>query len=522
MPNLKIIIILFIYKYKIKYMKKKIRVRFAPSPTGALHIGGIRTALYNYLYAIKNNGKLILRIEDTDIKRNIKYSLNYIIKSLKWLKIKYNEGYLKNGLYKPYIQSKRLKIYKKFLNILIKKKLVYYSFETKNELYKYKKKNKKFLYNSLNRKKLKNSLSLSKKKIKKFIKNRQYVIRIKTPKNKNIKIIDKVYGKIIINTNKLDDKILFRSNLTPTYHFSNVIDDHIMKISHIIRGKEWISSTPIHILIYNYFNWKLPKFIHLPLLLSNKGKISKRYKYNNNNNNINTIFPINSKKLNINNSYKSNGFLPEALINIIALLGWNPNKNKEILNLNNLIKLFNFNNINKNNIHLNYKKFCWINKQYIKKKKYNKLLFKYIKKKLKKNNIINIKNKKIKKIIILTKNRISLINEIWDVTKYFFINPKKYYIPKNINLFIKKNFKKVKIFLKKIKNYLFKKKSKKKINKLLKKIKINENLKILRILIVGKLIGISLLNILYLINNKVIIYRINKFKNKIICQYKIY
>ncbi|MDH3004551.1 MAG: glutamate--tRNA ligase family protein, partial [Candidatus Shikimatogenerans sp. JK-2022] len=201
-------------------MKKKIRVRFAPSPTGALHIGGLRTALYNYLYAKQNNGDFILRIEDTDKKRNIKYSIKYILKSLKWCNIKYNEGYKKPKRYGPYIQSKRLNIYKKYIKILINKNLAYYSFDTKEELKKYKSKNKNFIYNSLTRNKLNNSLNINYLYFKKKLKNKKYVVRIKTPYNKNIIINDKIYGKIIINTNDIDDKILYRSDNTPTYHFA--------------------------------------------------------------------------------------------------------------------------------------------------------------------------------------------------------------------------------------------------------------------------------------------------------------
>ncbi|MDH3005091.1 MAG: glutamate--tRNA ligase [Candidatus Shikimatogenerans sp. JK-2022] len=506
-------------------MKKKIRVRFAPSPTGALHIGGLRTALYNYLYAKKYNGDFILRIEDTDSKRNIKNSIDYILKTFKWCNIKYNEGYKKkNSKYGPYIQSKRINIYKKYLKYLINKNFAYYSFETKKQLNIYKKENKNFIYNSLNRKKLKNSLTLNKYLIKKYIKKKKYVIRIKTPKNTNIIFYDKVYGRIKINTNEIDDKIIFRSDLTPTYHLASVIDDYLMKITHIIRGKEWIYSTPIHIIIYKYFKWKLPNFVHLPLILNNSGgKISKRF---NNNNNI-PIYPIkyNKNDFTIINSYEEKGFLPDALINIIALLGWspNPNNNKDIYTLKEMIKLFNFNNISKSDVHLNYKKFCYINKIYIKNTNnslIDKILLKYLKTKIINNNIKNIY---IKKIIKLTKNRIFLINDIWDVSYYFFINPTKFNIPNNINIFIKKKYKKIILFFKRIKYFFKKKRNKKNIEILLNNIS-NTNillLKLLRISLVGKLIGINMLYILYLINNKIIINRINYFIKFIISQYKI-
>ncbi|WGH28180.1 MAG: glutamate--tRNA ligase [Candidatus Shikimatogenerans bostrichidophilus] len=344
-------------------MKKKIRVRFAPSPTGPLHIGSLRTALFNYLFAKKNNGNFILRIDDTDKKRSIKNSINYILDTFKWLKIKYNEGYNNNGKYGPYKQSKRLNIYKKYLKKLIKKKLVYYCFEKKKDIFLYKKKNKNFLYNSLNRKFLNNSLN------KKCKKKKNFVIRLKTPRNKIIIYKDKIYGKIKINTNKIDDKIIFRSNNTPTYHFANVIDDHLMKITHIIRGKEWIDSTPIHIILYNYFKWSIPYFVHLPLILNKYGKISKRlYKYNNNKKLI--IYPINSKyrSIKINNSFEENGYLSEALLNIIFLLGFKNKNENEILNLKKMIKLFNFKKINKSNIYFNYKNYLGLIKTYSKNK----------------------------------------------------------------------------------------------------------------------------------------------------------
>ncbi|WGH25082.1 MAG: glutamate--tRNA ligase [Candidatus Shikimatogenerans bostrichidophilus] len=501
-------------------MKKKIRVRFAPSPTGALHIGGLRTAFFNYLFAIQNQGDFILRIEDTDIRKNTKYSIEYILKALKWCKIKVNEGYNHRGEFGPYIQSKRIKIYKKYLKILKKKKLIYYSFESKDELKKYKINNKNFIYNSLTRYKLKNSLSKNnnKKTINYYLKNKKYVIRIKTPKNKDIIIKDKIYGNIKINTNNIDDKILFRSNDTPTYHFASVIDDYLMNITHIIRGKEWIYSSPIHILIYNNFKWKLPKFIHLPLLLNNKGgKISKSKMVKNKI----PIHPINYNKLNINNSYKSNGFLPNAFINILALLGWTPKNNKEIYSFKEIIKLFNFKNINKSDVHLNYNKFRWINKKYLNKIS-NKYYYKYLKKKIK-SNIFNLyTKKKINKIINLTKNRISLINEIWDVSSYFFLNPKTYFIPTNIISYIKDNKKKIILLLNKFIIILKKNKKKTDINynDIIKKLSIF-NLKLLRISIVGKLIGIDMYNILSLIKTKIIIKRIINFKNFIISQYKI-
>ncbi|WOX79193.1 glutamate--tRNA ligase [Candidatus Shikimatogenerans bostrichidophilus] len=503
---------------------KIIRVRFAPSPTGPLHIGGLRTALYNYIYAKKNNGKFILRIDDTDKKRFIKNSINYLIDSLKWCNINYDEGYGKKGKYKPYIQSKRLKIYKKYINKLIKNKLAYYAFDKKNKLKLYKKKYKNFIYNSLTRKNLNNSLNINNKKLTKLIKKNKYVIRLKTPYNKQITFYDKIYGKITINSNQLDDKIIYRSNKTPTYHFANVIDDHLMNITHVIRGKEWLSSTPLHIIIYNYLNWKIPKFVHLPLLLNNKGKISKR----NFNNNNNPIYPIKSKYKNIKikNSYEELGILPESLINIIALLGWKPKINNEILNINTIIKLFTLKDINKSDVHLNFKKSCWINKKYINNN--NKKILILLKKYLIFNKIYHYYNDKLLNTIInLIINRIKLINinDIWYNCYYFFIRPKKFYIPLKIKKYIIYNKKKIINLFFKINIFLKKNHNKNKIILLFKKLQNNNNdyyliLKIIRILIIGELKGIYLLDILNILNYKQIIFRINYFKKIIFNYYK--
>ncbi|WGH25641.1 MAG: glutamate--tRNA ligase family protein [Candidatus Shikimatogenerans bostrichidophilus] len=320
-----------------------------------------------------------------------------------------------------------------------------------------------------------------------------------------------MYGIINVKTKLLEDSIIFRNNM-PTYHLASVIDDFLMNITHVIRGKEWISSTPIHIIIYKYFNWKTPKFVHLPLILNNNGgKISKRI-----NNYSNTpLYPI-YKYYKIKNSFKIKGFLPEAVFNFIALLGWNPNpnKNKIIYKKKKLISLFSFKNINKSDIHLNYSMLCWINKKYLNKKKNFKIIYSFLKKKINKLNI-NIKNKNIKKIIKLTKNRISLINQIWDVSYYFFINPINYKIPIYLKKYINFNKKKIIFFFNNIKKVFFKNKNKKKIKKIINKINNVFLLKLLRISIVGELIGINIIDILYIIKNNIILNRINLFLKKI-------
>ncbi|WGH24900.1 MAG: glutamate--tRNA ligase [Candidatus Shikimatogenerans bostrichidophilus] len=497
-------------------MKKKIRVRFAPSPTGPLHIGGLRTAFYNYIYAKKYNGDFYLRIDDTDIKRNRKEYIKYILKALKWCKIKYNKGYNINKNRK-YIQSKRYDIYKRYLNYLIKNKYAYYAFETKKELNEYRK-NKNFIYNFLTRHKLNNSLNKNNKYIKKYIKNKKFVIRLVIPSNINIIYKDEVFGNIEINTKEIDDKIIYRSNNKPTYHLASAVDDHLMKITHIIRGKEWLSTTPIYIILYKYFNWTIPKFIHLPLLLNNKGKISKRFNYNNL-----PIYPINYKNLVTNNSYKSNGFFRNVFIYILALLGRSDLSEYKILNLKKIIKLFSLKKINKSDIKINYKLFCSINRNYIlygNSKNINYKLYLFLKKK----NNNNIKKKIIYKIINLTKNRISLINDIWNVSFYFFINPIKYNIPKDIIKYINTNYKDIIKFIKNNIIFFFKKKNIKynNINNYIKNINNINLLKIIRLSIVGELVGINLIDIIYIlnkINKKIIIKRLKNFK-KFIYQYK--
>ncbi|MDH3003764.1 MAG: glutamate--tRNA ligase [Candidatus Shikimatogenerans sp. JK-2022] len=484
-------------------MKKKIIVRFAPSPTGPLHIGNLRIALFNFLFSKKYNGKFILRIDDTDKKRIVKNSLDYILKSLKWFKIDYDEGYKKNGKNKPYKQSKRLKIYKKYLKILLKKKLAYYAYDDIKDINYYKKKNKYFLYNSINRNKLKNSLNKNYKKKKK----KKYVIRLKTPKNKLIVFNDKIYGKIKINTNKIDDKIIYRTNKMPTYHFANVIDDYLMNITHVIRGKEWIYSTPIHIILCQYLNFKIPNYIHLPLILNKKkGKISKRL-YNLNKN---IIYPINSqyKNLKVNNSFEENGYLPESLINLLFILGNKKINDNKIINLKKMIKIFNFKNFKKNNIYFNYKKLLWINKQYIiNNKKIKKIIFLKIKKKLKNQ---KIKNKFIKKIINLIIDRLNLINikSIWNNCVFFFKRPNKYIYNKYIFNKIKKNKKEIISFFLLI---LFSVLKKKKIN--IKKIYL---IKILRLSLIGNINGLEITKIINNLNIKEIIKRIKYLlKNKL-------
>lgn len=404
-----------------------IRVRFAPSPTGPLHIGGVRTALFNYLFSKQNQGKIILRIEDTDKNRIVKNAKKYIENTFKWCGLSFDESPEKGGPYAPYIQSQRKHIYRKYLKILLKNQSVYLAFDTNNDLEKIKKdyisKGKTFSYNYQTREKLKNSLTLTKKEVEILIKkNTPYVVRFKISNNEKIVINDLIRNNINIDTKNIDDKILIKMDGNPTYHFANVVDDFTMKITHVIRGEEWLSSLPLHILLYKAFKWKPPIFAHLPLILNpeGQGKLSKR-----NYNKIKfPIFPLKWKEKNKNEfiiSYKEEGYFPEAFLNILLLLGWSPSKQKkEIFSLNEMIKEFNLKNVHKHGANINLEKNKWINRQYLLKID-NKTLLKYYQKYL-----ISIKenpSEKDKKIVELFKYRVNFIKEIYEQGFFFYHKP---------------------------------------------------------------------------------------------------
>ena len=350
-----------------------IRVRFAPSPTGALHIGGLRTALFNYIYAKKHNGQFILRIEDTDKSRKVDGAEDYITTSLNWLGIKHDEGPKKNGNFGPYRQSERKEIYKREIIKLLETGKAYYAFDSDEKLAKLRleqeKKGRSFKYCSLNRNDLLNSLSLSEKETKKRIKEENYVVRLKVESGITITVKDKIRGDIKVNSDEIDDKILIKADGMPTYHFANVVDDHLMKISHVIRGEEWLPSLPFHQLIYNAFNWTMPQFLHLPLILKpkGKGKLSKR-------DGDQLGFPIYPLGWKNNIGFKERGFLPEALLNYISLLGWNPGTEKEIFELEELIRLFQVDKIQKGGARFDFNKARWINHKFIERSESKSIL----------------------------------------------------------------------------------------------------------------------------------------------------
>ena len=401
-------------------MSKRVRVRFAPSPTGPLHIGGLRTALFNYLFAKKNNGDFIVRIEDTDQKRYVEGSEKHILDSLEWSGLKIDEG--------PYRQSERDALYKEKIEELLSLGHAYYAFDSKEELElhrkSHEKKGKTFIYNYHNRLKLKNSLSLEKDETKKLIESgKGYVVRFKTPKKDDVVCFDVLRGRVAFPANVLDDKVLYKSDGNPTYHFANVVDDFSMKISHVIRGEEWLPSLGLHWLLYEAFDWEKPKFIHLPLILKpvGKGKLSKRdgdrFGF--------PVYPIKwaSQGEGIE-GYRERGYLPEATVNFLALLGWNPGSEKEIFSLNELTKLFSAKGLNSSGARFDPEKIAWFNQQHILLAS-REFLEKSLQEELNESGV-RYDISKIPKIIDLIRPRLDLMTNVLKASACFFEAPKTY------------------------------------------------------------------------------------------------
>lgn len=406
----------------------EVRVRFAPSPTGPLHIGGVRTALYNYLFAKHHNGKFLLRIEDTDQNRYVEGAEDYIIESLKWLGITPDEGVGFGGELGPYRQSDRKDIYTSYAQELIDSGNAYYSFDTAEELdamrTEAEKSGQTFIYNSQNRNQLNNSLSLSAEEVQsKLNADIPYVIRFKIPENQIVELEDLIRGKITIDSNTLDDKVLFKSDGMPTYHLANIVDDHLMQISHVIRGEEWLPSLPLHELLYKAFGWTAPNFAHLPLIMKpeGKGKLSKRdgdkYGF--------PVFPLEWKtEEGTAKGYREEGYLPQALINMLALLGWNPGTEQEIFNLDDLLTAFSLEKVSKSGARFNPEKTKWFNHQYIQKLEANEILKYY-------NNILEKEGISASdafnlKVIELLKERANFIQDIYSQGKFFYSTPASY------------------------------------------------------------------------------------------------
>jgi len=349
----------------------KVRVRFAPSPTGPLHMGGVRTALYNYLFSKKNGGDFILRIEDTDEKRFVPGAQDYIIESLKWCGIEPTEGAGYGGDKGPYVQSDRMDLYRPYADQLVASGHAYLAFDTSEDLENMREQAKtmglaNWQYNGVTRSSMKNSISLSKEEVEKRLANGDpYTIRMKMPRNVDIKLEDEIRGWVSVNTNNLDDKVLFKETGMPTYHLASIVDDHLMEITHVIRGEEWLPSAPLHVLLYDSFGWERPKFAHLPLILrpDGKGKLSKR-----DGDKLGfPVFPIDwitadGEKY---NGYKEDGYFKDAFMNMLALLGWNPGDNQEIFSLDELVNLFSLERVGKSGARFDPDKTKWFNQQYL-------------------------------------------------------------------------------------------------------------------------------------------------------------
>ena len=410
-------------------MTKKVRVRFAPSPTGPLHIGGVRTALFNYLYAKKHKGDFILRIEDTDQNRYVEGAEQYIIDALNWCNIPYDEGPGKDGGYGPYRQSERKELYQKYADSLIEKGHAYYAFDTSEKLDFHRKdheeKGKTFIYNYHNRLKLSNSLSLSPEETKaKLQAGEEYVIRFKTPQDTELHLTDLIRGDIKIDTNTLDDKVLFKSDGMPTYHLANIVDDHLMDITHVIRGEEWLPSLALHQQLYDAFGWEAPKFAHLPLIMKpvGKGKLSKR-------DGEKMGFPVFPLTWNDSIGYREAGYFPEAVTNFLALLGWNPGTEQEIFSLEELISTFSLERVNKSGARFDPDKTKWYNQHYMQIQDNTVLANAFmLNLKTKGTTLPNDKNNAeyVKQVVALIKERATFVNDFWELGNYFFLAPSEY------------------------------------------------------------------------------------------------
>ena len=413
-------------------MTPKVRVRFAPSPTGPLHIGGVRTALYNYLFAKKNNGDFILRIEDTDQNRYVPGAEQYIIEAIEWLGIPFDEGVGYGGEVGPYRQSERKSMYKQYADQLLSTGWAYYAFDTSEALSKlrkeYESQKRTFIYNHENRMQLSNSLSLSKAEVEsKLAKGDKYVVRFKMPVEE-LHFHDEIRGSIKVNTGLLDDKILFKSDGMPTYHLANIVDDHLMKITHVIRGEEWLPSLALHIMLYRAFGWQPPKFAHLPLIMKpvGKGKLSKR----DGDKMGFPVFPLqwtDPKTKAISAGYREDGYFPDAVINMLALLGWNQGEGtqQEIYSLADLVQAFSLERVNKSGSKFNPQKTKWFNQQYLQTKhndllaeKFSRIIYEKTGREFSKQYVI--------KTVGLLKERATFVADMWDAGHYFFQPPQTY------------------------------------------------------------------------------------------------
>lgn len=411
-------------------MEKKVRVRFAPSPTGPLHIGGVRTALFNYLFARKHGGAMILRIEDTDSKRFVPGAEDYINDALKWLGISFDEGVREGGDFGPYRQSERKEIYRKYVDELLANDKAYIAFDTPEELEAARQKFPNFQYDAHTRQQMRNSLTLPKEEVEKLIADGvQYVVRFKIEPDREVKVNDLIRGEVVVNSNILDDKVLYKSaDGLPTYHLANIVDDHLMQVSHVIRGEEWLPSAPLHVLLYEAFGWQdtMPEFVHLPLLLKpvGNGKLSKR-------DGDKLGFPVfllewvDPVTGEVSSGYREKGYLPEAVVNFLALLGWNPGDDTEMMDMQQLIDKFSFEHCSKAGAKFDYKKGIWFNHEYIGKKDNGELAELFIPI-LKEHGVTGFSRDYIEKAVGMVKGRVELLPDLWDQADFFFKAPEFY------------------------------------------------------------------------------------------------
>ena len=422
----------FVQLLKEKVMSQKVRVRFAPSPTGPLHIGGVRTALYNYLFARQHGGEMILRIEDTDSQRFVPGAEQYINESLAWLGIKIDEGVSEGGAYGPYKQSERRDIYREHVKMLLDNDKAYIAFDTPEELDAKRQEVANFQYDASTRLSMRNSLSLSKEEVDQLIANgEKYVVRFKIEPGRDVVVNDLIRGKVTINSSVLDDKVLYKSaDDLPTYHLANIVDDHLMLVSHVIRGEEWLPSAPLHVLLYEAFGWAdtMPAFVHLPLLLKpdGKGKLSKR-----DGDRLGfPVFPLewhDPKSGEISSGYRESGYLPEAVVNFLALLGWNPGDDTEIMSMDDLIAKFSLDHCSKSGAKFDFEKGKWFNHKYIQEVD-NALLAEMFKPILVEKGVAveNYSDEYIIRAVSMVKDRVNFVRDLWDVTSFLFVAPVEY------------------------------------------------------------------------------------------------
>ena len=409
--------------------ERKVRVRFAPSPTGPLHIGGVRTALYNYLFARQHGGDLVFRIEDTDTTRFVPQAEAYIIEAFNWLGIKFDEGVSFGGQYGPYRQSERRDIYKKYVKQLLDAGKAYIAFDTPEELDAKRAEIQNFQYDNKTRLQMRNSLTMPADEVERLIaEGKQYVVRIKIDAGEEVLVDDMIRGEVRVKSDILDDKVLYKSaDELPTYHLANIVDDHLMEITHVIRGEEWLPSAPLHVLLYKAFGWQdtMPRFAHLPLLLKpeGKGKLSKR-----DGDRLGfPVFPLewhDPKTGEVSSGYRESGYFPEAVVNFLALLGWNPGTEQEIFSLDELVEAFDISRCSKAGAKFDYQKGIWFNHEYILMKSNEEIagLFAPIVA----NNGVEESLERVTEVVRMMKDRVSFVKELWPLCSFFFIPPTEY------------------------------------------------------------------------------------------------